>query len=340
MDLFTRQAFARAGLMGNPSDGYNGKTISFIVRNFAAKVVLYEWDEVEIVRTHHETNRFRGVRDLVHDVKLHGYGGGVRLLKATIKRFVEYCERQRIPLHDRNFSIRYETDIPRQVGLAGSSAIIVAALRCLMDFYGVEIPKLIQPSLVMSIETEELGIAAGLQDRVIQVYEGVVAMDFTKESMRSMHGFSHGRYEPMDPSLLPPLYLAYSADRGEPTEVQSNNLRARYAEGDPKVHAAMRTFIDLTDRAKVALLARDHKTLGQLIDQNFDTRKSICPIAAMHLEMIETARSVGVSAKFAGSGGAILGICDDAATFDRLQSKMRAIQCEVVRPQVTNAPDC
>ena len=71
-------------------------------------------------------------------MKLHGYYGGIRLIKATIKRFVEYCDRQGVPLHDRNFSVRYVTNIPRQVGLAGSSAIIVATLRCLMEFYGVD----------------------------------------------------------------------------------------------------------------------------------------------------------------------------------------------------------
>ena len=47
--LIRKRAFARAGLVGNPSDGYHGKTISLIVRNFHAEVVLYEWDDVEIV---------------------------------------------------------------------------------------------------------------------------------------------------------------------------------------------------------------------------------------------------------------------------------------------------
>ena len=37
-------AYARAGLVGNPSDGYNGKTISLIVKNFAAKVLIYQSD--------------------------------------------------------------------------------------------------------------------------------------------------------------------------------------------------------------------------------------------------------------------------------------------------------
>ena len=81
-------------------------------------------------------------------------------------------------LHDRNFSVRYSTTIPRAVGMAGSSAIIVATLRGLMEFYEVEIPLHVQPSLALSVETMELGIAAGLQDRVVQIYEGLVAMNF------------------------------------------------------------------------------------------------------------------------------------------------------------------
>src|SRR5437667_4856929 len=106
MLLLHRQAFARAGLVGNPSDGYHGKTISIIVRDFHAEVVLYEWEDVELVWTEEDQSRFHSVHDLVRDVKLHGYYGGVRLIKAAIKKFVEYCQRQGHALHDRNFSIR------------------------------------------------------------------------------------------------------------------------------------------------------------------------------------------------------------------------------------------
>ena len=52
-----------------------------------------------------------------------------------------------------------------------------------MAFYGVTIPKYIQANLVLSAEVDELKITAGLQDRVIQVYEGVVYMDFSKKIM-------------------------------------------------------------------------------------------------------------------------------------------------------------
>src|SRR5262245_4197002 len=126
MELLQKRAFARAGLVGNPSDGYHGKTIAVIVRNFHAKVVLYEWEHVELVWTGQDQSRFRSVHDLVRDVRQHGYYGGLRLIKGTIKKFVEYCAGQNLTLHGRNFSVRYDSTIPRQVGLAGSSAIIVA----------------------------------------------------------------------------------------------------------------------------------------------------------------------------------------------------------------------
>lgn len=38
------------------------------------------------------------------------------------------------------------------------------------------------PSIILSVETDELGIAAGLQDRVIQCYGGLVFMDFSNVS--------------------------------------------------------------------------------------------------------------------------------------------------------------
>ena len=332
MELLKHRAYARAGLVGNPSDGYFGKTISFTLKNFWAEVVLYEWEDIEIVLSQEDRSRFRSVKELSQDVRLHGYYGGVRLVKATIKRFAEFCERNKLKLHDRNFSVRYQSNIPRQVGLAGSSAIIVATLRALMDFYDIEIPKQVQPSLVLSVETGELGIAAGLQDRVIQIYGGLVYMDFAKEYMTEQMGLPCGIYEPLDPALLPPLYVAYSADDSEPTEAVHNPLRARFQAGDPAVLAAMLKFAALAALARDAILNHDAARLATLIDENFNTRRSICQLAIKHIQMIEVARGAGASAKFAGSGGAIIGTYSDEAMFERLKSDLDAIGCQVIKP--------
>ena len=167
MEIIRRRAFARAGLMGNPSDGYHGRTLSVTVPEFRAEVVLYEWEELEIILSRDDRSRFGSISELSRNVELHGYYGGVRLVKATLRRFYEYCQRQGIVLHGRTFSIRYDSNIPRAVGLAGSSAIIVATLRALLDFYGVAIPLELQPSLAAEREGRRTG-EVGERDRRIE----------------------------------------------------------------------------------------------------------------------------------------------------------------------------
>lgn len=335
MLLIRKYGFARAALVGNPSDGYHGRTIAIVVRDFWAEVVLYEWDSVDIVLSADDRARFSSVQDLAADVSQHGYYGGIRLIKATIKCFVEHCRKQGIALHQRNFSIRYSTRIPRQVGLAGSSAIIVATLRCLMEFYGVTIPLAAQPALVLSIERDELGIMAGLQDRVIQVHEGLVHMDFGKQHRREVAGWACYQYDPLDPALLPPLYLAYHNGLSEPTEVFHNDIRGRYDRGDEQVIAAMRQAADLATAARQALLDHRPQDLPRLIDENFDIRRRIYNLPPWQSDMVETARREGASANFAGSGGAIIGTYDgDPAIFERLRTAFRAIGCSIIRPRI------
>lgn len=334
MNIIRKRAYARAGLLGNPSDGYHGKTISIIVRNFWAEVVLYEWDSVDIVLAEDDRARFSSVYDLAKDVKLHGYYGGIRLVKATVKRFVDYCEARGIKLDERKFSVRYQTNIPRQVGLAGSSAIIVATIRCLMEYYGVEIPLPVQPSLVLSVEKEELGIAGGLQDRVIQVYEGVVYMDFDSAREQSIDGYKCYVYEPLDPRLLPPLYVAYNYSLSEPTEVFHNDIRGRYDRGEEKVIRAMKHFADLAAQGRGALESRDVARLAHLMDENFDTRRTIFNLASWQVQMVEVARRCGASAKFAGSGGAIIGTYRDEVMFENLSAHLAEIGSRTIKPQV------
>ncbi|MFO0902410.1 MAG: hypothetical protein U0939_05380 [Pirellulales bacterium] len=341
MQIIRERAYARAGLVGNPSDGYNGKTISVIVRNFFAEVTLYEWERIELLLSQEDHSRFDSVHELVDDVHLHGYYGGIRLIKATIKRFVEFCTARAAAgesgyaLHDGKFSIRYTSNIPRQVGMAGSSAIIVATFRALQSFYGVTVPRHVLPSLALSVETEELRIPAGLQDRVIQVYGGAVYMDFGKERQFTEAGYTGYHYEPLDPALLPPLYVAYTRDRSEPTEATHRPLRERYDQGDPAVVGAMQKFAGFATEARDAILRRDHASLSRLIDQNFDLRRSILTLQPKHIRMIEVARSVGASAKFSGSGGAIIGTYPNEAAYEKLVSALAAINCAVVKPQTT-----
>ena len=218
--------------------------------------------------------------------------------------------------------------------MAGSSALIVATLRCLMEFYGVEIPPEAQSTLVLTVEKDELGIGAGLQDRVIQVYEGLVYMDFDRANEHLVGGLKCYAYEPLPPSLLPPLYIAYHCSLSEPTEVFHNDIRGRFDRGEQKVVDAMKHFARLAASGREALLQHDTKQLARLIDENFNVRRSIYSLAPWQIQMVEAARQCGASAKFAGSGGAIIGTYEDEVMYQELCARLAAIGSRVIKPQV------
>ncbi len=329
------RAFARAGLLGNPSDGYGGKTISCILRNWSAEVRLTPARKLSFVPGAGEPYEFNSVAEFMQHSRRHGYYGGLRLIQATTKRFFEFCK-QRLTeqQQSQNFRAEYRSNIPRQLGLGGSSAIIIAMLRALAAFYAIEIPREWLPSLALSVETDELGIPAGLQDRVIQSFDGLMYMDFTAEKSIRGHGMTRGIYERLDHRLLPNLYVAFRESSAEPTEVLHSDLRKRFELGEPNVKAAMQQFAELARLGRQALLDQDSDRFSELMNANFDLRRSICRIVPEHLQMIDLARSTGASAKFCGSGGAIIGIYKDARALDRLSAAFAEIGAEVVRPQI------
>ena len=335
--IIEARAHPRAGLIGNPSDGYFGKTISFTFSNFAASVTLYETPELEIQPNEKDLSRFTSIHDLARDVRCHGYYGGIRLLKAAVKRFHDHCTAQGVHLHDRNFTLRYRSDIPQQVGLAGSSAIITACFRALCTFYGVSIPKPVLANLILSVENKELGIPAGLQDRVAQVYEGLVHMDFSRTLMEQQ---GHGNYTYLSLDSLPPVYVAYRAELSEGTEVFHNNIRERWNRGEVAVVDAMKHWADLTDQVRDLVVAGRGREIAPILNEGFDQRRRIYQIGEGNIRMIETARACGASAAFTGSGGAIAGVYTDEAMFQRLHHALQAIGCPVLKPRfVPPAPE-
>ena len=122
--IIETRAYARAGLLGNPSDGYFGKTISISVKNFGARISLYESPELRIELNPVDRMEYPNIHTFIDRIKSLGYYGGERLVKAAIKKFTEYCQENDIQLENKNFTIRYLSTIPRQVGLAGSGSPI------------------------------------------------------------------------------------------------------------------------------------------------------------------------------------------------------------------------
>lgn len=330
-EIVRSRAYARAGLVGNPSDGYFGKTISFTFSDFYAEAVIYESPYIELLPNRRDQALYKDLDALEQSIAECGYYGGIRLLQAALRKFRAYCRVQGFDIEQKGFSMRYFSSIPHHVGMAGSSAIITACFRCLMTFYNVAIPKPELANIILSVEKEELGIGAGLQDRVAQVYQGLTYMDFDRELMAST---GRGRYESLNPNLLPNIYVAYKRSLSEGSEVFHNDIRARYDSGEAKVVDAMSAWAQMAEDVRSALEAGRTDEIGPLLNANFDLRRSIYKIHPDNIAMVEAARSVGASAKFTGSGGAIVGTYADEEMFCRLVRVLSPLGIAVLKPQL------
>ena len=331
--IIRTKAYPRAALVGNPSDGYHGKTIAFVFSNYEADIELYESPELELAASRRDYNLFAGLDALSEDVRQYGYYGGIRLMKAAAKKFNEYCHLNGIALEKKNFTIRYDSTIPNRLGLAGSSAIITAAMRAMFRFYGVRIDAAHLANLVLSTERDELSIPAGLQDRVAQAYNRPVYMDFDKDYMDA-HGI--GRYQSIEIPDALRLYVAYRTDLAEGSEILHSRLREDYNAGVPQVVEAMDEWASLTVAVRNALEAGDFGKIPALLDRNFDLRCEVCggSVSAKNRNMVDVARSCGASAKFTGSGGAIIGTYEDEAMYERLRQEFARHSISIIKPAI------
>lgn len=344
METIRTRSFARAGLLGNPSDGYFGKTLSFTFTQFGVELVMAESSRIRFQQGEVDDATFASMEEMSRNLRLYGYYGGIRLLKATAKRFFDYCQESGLILPNRNFSVEYKINIPRLVGLSGSSAICSAMLKALMRFYAVEIPLEVQPTICLEAERDELGINCGFQDRVIQIYNGLVFMDFEKSFVES---HNYGRYERLndETSKRLNLYIAYDANRAEESGKAHKKVKRLFEEKNADVVAAMSEFADLAQQGRDILVAPNlepatrNLKLASLINANFDLRDKIFNVAEENRHMVMTARRCGASAKFAGSGGAIVGTYEDAEQFERLKTALKTIGSETFAPTIATSAD-
>ena len=323
-------AHARAGLLGNPSDQYDGKTIAFSIRDFSARVSIEGSDRFVLRPGPSDLIDFGSFLEAREVIRARGCDDGIRLLRAAIRRFADHWEGMQGLAEDDpllRFEMRYETSVPRQVGLAGSSAIVIAALRALMAWFGTEIEPATLAELALAAELEDLGISAGPMDRVIQCYEGVMLMDLREPRTAAS-------YTRLAPEVLPRLFVAWDPLGGRASGRVHEGVRRRWREGDEEVHRAMAVLDELVDSGSACLQRGDHAVFRELMDRNFDIRAQLFPISKPDREMVEIGRSHGAATRLCGSGGAVVGAPADAREFDEIAAAYRSAGYRVIRPEV------
>ena len=276
------EALARAALAGNPSDGYGGAVLAVTIDALRATAVA--------------------------GGGLSGVGAERLLVDAAVARFCSEFDCEPV-------GVEFNTQIPLTVGLGGSSAIVIAVLRELCAVSGVSLGPDEMAALALSIEVDDLGIAAGLQDRLVQCHGGLLFMDFSGQQPRT---------ESLDRSLLPPLLIAWRDAAGEPSGIVHGDLRARYEAHDPAVIQCLAELGDCAREARDALRAGAIPKFRQAVDATFDSRAEIIDLQPAHVAMIGCARDAGAAANYTGSGGGIVCVCDDEKHRKRVADALAA----------------
>jgi glucuronokinase len=292
---------ARAALAGNPSDGFGGRTLALALPAFEARVTVEPGVSFDVDRAL-------------------AAGGEGALLAAALRRLARLGL---VP--ERGVVLRCESGIPAEVGLAASSALVVAALRALSETFGLALEPGTVAREALAAEVDELGIAAGPQDRVVQAHGGLVAMDF---------GGREWQIERLDPRLLPPLFVAWDNRIAAHSGDYHAALRVRHAAGDPHVLRDMRLLADLALEARDALLAGDAAAFARSVDASFDARAAMGPLDPGHVRLIERARGFGASANYAGSGGAVVGTLPSGSGGEALREEFERSGCGFHLPRL------
>ncbi len=216
-------------------------------------------------------------------------------------------------------TLTFATEIPRQVGLAGSSAIVIGAIEALAELHGAPIDPTTVARLALRAEVEVIGIAAGPQDRVVQAHRGVLDMDFAQP-------WDPARYRRLPDEAVAGLVVAWHPDPGDPSGVVHGDLRARWDDGDPEVHEVMAALAALAVRAAEDLAAGGGDDLADIIDAACVLRRRLWTFSRVDDSLLAIADEAGAAATLAGSGGAI--VATRRSTCDRSSARDRAAAAE------------
>jgi galactokinase/mevalonate kinase-like predicted kinase len=230
--------------------------------------------------------------------------------------------------HQRYFRLRAHircwSEIPFAAGLSGSTAMVAAALRALLEFQGERYQRHYFAECARAIELNYLGVVCGYQDQYMATFGGINYMDFRdKEFYREVGSEPYATIEPLAPHVAElPLILANTGVQHHSGTVHKP-LRERWLEGDKEVVDAYVRIGKLAREGKKALLNGDWAGLAELMNENHDIVRHLGGSGPDNERLIEAALKSGArAAKLAGAG--------QGGTIIALHPEPRTLEAELV----------
>ncbi len=204
------------------------------------------------------------------------------------------------------------TTVPRSVGLAGSSALVISAMRALAATNAHQWEPIALAEAALAVERERLGIEAGLQDRLVLAVGALVAMEFDPVDFRVV-----------TPPIDLPLFVAWDTAAAESSDTLHRSLRRRFDAGDEHVRTSMSGLADQARAGAAAIERGDLPGLAGAINRTFEIRALMVDIDPVTRTLATIGRRAGAAMNSAGSGGSVVGL---VPTVDRLAAAREAYE--------------
>uniref|UniRef100_A0A3Q4GDD0 Uncharacterized LOC102783847 n=1 Tax=Neolamprologus brichardi TaxID=32507 RepID=A0A3Q4GDD0_NEOBR len=268
----TCRSYARVGLMGNPSDGFNGKTIAMTIANFWAEVTLKTCPLFP--HPLNDPTEFGSLQDLFCISRKEGCVCSQHNCKWLHEFTVEL-----IALTKQNFTLKYDTNIPRQV-------VRIPSDTC-QSVFASNSGWVLKPRPPHVPGCRYVGCLSHITER-LKCHQNPVSCLQVCSASSLQDCFDKAE-------LHPEVRHQHSPTGGK----------------DPFRYLSETAFRD-----------KDWRRLVQLMDQNFELRRSVYTddcLGPGNLKMVELARQFGSAVKLPGSGGAVVGLCLDQARLVRVR---------------------
>ncbi len=199
----------------------------------------------------------------------------------------------------QNATLTTRAESPQGAGIAGSSALTIAACGALARWTGQSMHSDDLLQVAMNIECQTIKVPTGLQDYRPALYGGIATIELRVDGVRRIEL----SVDPLE--LERRIVLAYT---GAPHHSGTINweITKRHLDGDRDIFDSFERIRDTAAALREALQKEDWDQVGRQIAKEWDNRKRLAPsvTTAAVDELIERAAAAGATAaKVCGAGG-------------------------------------
>jgi len=245
----------RAGIIGNPTDGYGGSMIACSTKN-RAYVTIERADDLII-----ENDMGKVVLKWENDFD--NQGDYFDLVRSVLRYF---------KLYDMKGKIKSSTDIPVQAGLAGSTALLSCILAAVSAYAGISYNRYELAEVNRSIELNYMKTHCGYQDAYMTSFGGLNYPGFSRQGILQgpLIVSFYAVVEPLSSYVKTlPFVVAHTGVKHHSGSFHKP-LRDRWLEGEETVVNAYRDIAHLAREGKKALIKGDWDQLAYLMNKNHE----------------------------------------------------------------------